>query len=123
MEIYESGEDYLEVIYSLKNNRANVRAVDIVEERNFSKSSVSKAMNLLKNKGFITISETGNIDFTLKGLKCAEEITCRHRVLLNFLVELGVPHEIAQKDACRLEHDMSYETFEAIKKLAQEYKK
>lgn len=121
MEIYQSGEDYLEVILSLKKLKGNVRAVDIVEERKFSKSSVSKAVNLLKNGGFILISDNGNIEFTQMGLARAEEITQRHDVLSLFLIKLGVTKSVAEQDACKLEHDMSKETFAAIKKLAEGY--
>lgn len=115
MQIYESGENYLETIYILKQNKANVRAVDIIEELGYSKSSVSRAVNLLKDKGYITISDKGFIDFTEKGNVYVKNLYERHKVLTKAFLLLGVDEKIAEKDACRIEHIISQQTFYKIK--------
>lgn len=116
MDIHKSGEDYLEVILFLKEKKGAVRSVDIVEERGFSKSSVSRAVNILKDRGFIEIEQSGEINFTNDGFARAKEIAMRHKLLSEFLIKLGVDKKIAEEDACKIEHDISVETFEAIKK-------
>jgi len=118
MKIHESGENYLETILMLKQKKGNVRSVDIVNELNYSKSSVSRAVNILKDEGYINIdSNTGIITFTEKGTIRAEEIYQRHNILSDFLIRLGIDNETAEKDACRMEHVISAETFTAIKKF------
>lgn len=117
MKIYESGENYLETILILKKTKGNVRSVDIVEALGYSKSSVSRAVNILKDKGLITIDDNGIIDFTEKGLKHTQEIFERHNILTEFFINLGVAKEIAEEDACRIEHVISNESLEAIKNL------
>lgn len=115
MEIQESGEMYLETILLLKRKKSNIRSIDIVEELDYSKSSVSRAVNILKRNGFITIDNKGSIEFTDKGLQKAKTIYERHIVLSKYLIRLGVDKEIAEEDACRIEHVISDESFEAIK--------
>lgn len=111
----ESVEDYLETILSLQKKIGNVRSIDIVKEMNFSKPSVSVAMKNLREKGFITTSDEGYIVLTETGRKQAESVLEKHTVLSGWLMSLGVAEEIALEDACRMEHDISEESFSAIK--------
>ena len=111
----ESIEDYLETILSLQQKLGQVRSIDIANEMNFSKPSVSVAMKNLREKGFITIDDGGHIFLTESGKKQAEDVLEKHTILTDWLISLGVDKEIAQEDACRMEHDMSEETFLALK--------
>ncbi len=111
----ESIEDYLETILSLQKKLGQVRSIDIANEMNFSKPSVSVAMKNLREKGFITMDEAGHILLTENGKKQAEDVLEKHTILTDWLINLGVDKEIAQEDACRMEHDMSEETFIALK--------
>lgn len=111
----ESVEDYLETILSLQKKLGQVRSIDIANEMNFSKPSVSVAMKNLREKEYITINENGHILLTPSGKKQAEDVLEKHTILTDWLISLGVDKEIAQKDACRMEHDMSEETFVALK--------
>ena len=121
--IYESGEDYLETILILKKRNGNVRSIDIAREMDLSKPSVSRAMGILKNKGFITVGDDGEILLTDDGKKIAKSIYERHRVLTEALVMLGVDEETAAADACRIEHDISDKSFNKIKKHVKDSKK
>ena len=112
----ESIEDYLETILTLQKKLGQVRSIDIANEMNFSKPSVSVAMKNLREKGFITIDEGGHILLTAEGQRQATDVLEKHTIITNWLVSLGVNKETAQEDACRLEHDMSEETFMALKK-------
>lgn len=112
----ESIEDYLETILTLQKKLGQVRSIDIANEMNFSKPSVSVAMKNLREKGFITIDEGGHILLTDEGQRQATDVLEKHTIITNWLVSLGVNQETAQEDACRLEHDMSEETFMALKK-------
>lgn len=112
----ESIEDYLETILTLQKKLGQVRSIDIANEMNFSKPSVSVAMKNLREKGFITIDEGGHILLTDEGQRQATVVLEKHTIITNWLVSLGVNQETAQEDACRLEHDMSEETFMALKK-------
>ncbi len=116
MNIYESGEDYLEAILVLKNRLGLVRSIDIVNELGYSKPSVSVAMKKLRESGYIEMDESGHITLCEKGLDIAKKVNQRHEVLTDFLIHLGVSTEIARADACRLEHDLSDESFLKIKK-------
>ncbi|MCR5185452.1 MAG: metal-dependent transcriptional regulator [Bacilli bacterium] len=116
MKILESGEDYLERILFLQEKNGNVRSIDIATDMNFSKPSVSVAMKKLKENGYILIDDNGYITLTPKGDEIAKRISERHIVLTEVLKSMGVDEEIAKKDACKIEHDLSDETFEAIKK-------
>lgn len=111
----ESVEDYLETILSLQKKIGNVRSIDIVKEMNFSKPSVSVAMKNLREKGFITTSDEGYIVLTETGRKQAESVLEKHTILSGWLMSLGVAEEIALEDACRMEHDISEESFSVIK--------
>ena len=112
----ESSENYLETILVLSKKLPVVRAVDISHELGFKKSSVSIAMKNLREKQHITVTDAGYIYLTESGKKIAEMIYERHQLLSRWLMQLGVPEEIALEDACKLEHVISKESFDAIKK-------
>lgn len=114
MKIQESGENYLEMIYVLSNETGYVRSVDIAHALSFSKPSVSRAMSILKKAGHIKMDSEGQIELTSSGRRIAESVYNRHRLLTDYLVALGVDHETAAADACRMEHVISQETFEKI---------
>ena len=116
MNINESAENYLETILILSKEKPVVRSVDIAEELGFKKSSVSVAMKNLRTKEYITVTKEGFIYLTESGKEIAEMIYERHELLSNWLVKLGVDKEIAAEDACRIEHVISKESFDAIKK-------
>lgn len=112
----ESQEDYLETILLLQNRMGQVRSIDIANEMNFTKPSVSIAMKNLREKNYITMAENGYITLTETGRKRAESVLERHTILSDLLISIGVSKETALADACRIEHDLSEESFEAIKK-------
>ena len=112
----ESLEDYLETILMLKNSRGQVRSIDIANEMNFTKPSVSVAMKNLREKGYITMDNTGYITLTDAGRQRAEDVLERHTILAEILMHIGVSKETALADACKVEHDLSEESFEAIKR-------
>lgn len=113
----ESREDYLEAILILSQSIKNVRSIDIANEMGFSKPSVSIAMKKLKETNLITMDSNGFIYLTKEGKKIAEEIYSRHLSITKFLIKLGVNEKIAKKDACLIEHDISKQTFDAIKRF------
>lgn len=115
MQVLESGEDYLERILVLKERLGVVRSIDIVNDMNYSKPSVSVAMKKLKESGYINIDDKGSITLTPLGEEIANKIYERHVILTKWISSLGVDEETALKDACKIEHDISDETFEAIK--------
>ena len=121
MGIHESGEMYLETIHVLYKKNGHVRSIDVSEHMGYPKPSVSRAMGLLKEGGYITIDKEGFITLTDSGLEVAQKIYERHTILSTLLVALGVSPETAAEDACRIEHAISDESFEAIKKHAQTY--
>ncbi len=112
----ESVEDYLETILILNKRLSFVRSIDIATEMSFSKPSVSVAVKNLKNNGYITVSEDGFITLTEKGQASAEAVYEKHTLLTDWLVHLGVEPDIASADACKMEHDISPTSFQAIKK-------
>ena len=116
MGIHESGEMYLETIHVLSKKNGAVRSIDISEHMGYSKPSVSRAVGLLKNGGYITVDKDGYIHLTETGISVAEKIYERHTVLTQLLISFGVSEEIATEDACRLEHAISDESLEAIKR-------
>ncbi|MBP3729183.1 MAG: metal-dependent transcriptional regulator [Lachnospiraceae bacterium] len=118
--MHESGEMYLETIYRLSQKGGSVRSIDISEEMGFSKPSVSRAVGILKKDGYIQVSAHGAIELTSAGKLIAANIYERHTVLTELLKRIGVPEEIASEDACRVEHYISDETFQAIKKFCQQ---
>ncbi len=121
MQLQESGEMYLETILILSREKPAVRAIDIVEYRQFSKPSVSRALGLLKAGGFVTVEENGHIRLTETGRAVAEKIYTRHTVLTKVLMSLGVPEAVAAADACKMEHVISDETFEALQSHIREH--
>ena len=122
MQIQESGEMYLESIYVLSQRSGQVRSVDVGEYMGYSKPSVSRAVGLLKNGGYILVDADGYITLTPSGLEIARNIYERHTLLTNLLTALGVSPETAAADACKLEHAISDESFEAIKAYVQKQK-
>lgn len=118
MVMYESGENYLETILILKEKQGVVRSVDIARKLNFSKPSVSRAVGILKEDGYLTMEPTGELELTEKGMEKAGAIYERHKLLTEFLQKVaGVTPEIAEEDACRMEHIISDETFKGIKRF------
>ena len=121
MALQESGEMYLETIYVLSQEHPNVRAVDIGEELGYSRPSVSRAMHVLKEEGLVKTDDYGFVKLTEAGNVLAKRIYERHTVLTQVLLDLGVEEKIASEDACRLEHYISDETFDAIKAHVAQY--
>ncbi|MCM1367548.1 MAG: metal-dependent transcriptional regulator [Roseburia sp.] len=119
MKDHESEEMYLETILVLKNTRPAVRSIDIAEKLGYAKSSVSRGVNLLQDRGYITIGDDGFIEFTQKGAEKAGSIYDRHNVLTALFEELGASEELAEINACRIEHVLDDEMFELIKKRVQ----
>ncbi len=119
MHIKESGQMYLETIYILSKDKSIVRAIDVCETMGYSKPSVSRAMGILKNERLISINTSGHITLTNKGREIAESMYERHTLISSFLESIGVDSEIASEDACKIEHCISEESFEAIKKFTE----
>lgn len=120
MSVHESGEMYMEAVLVLKQKSSFVRSIDVAEYLGYSKPSVSRAVGILRRDEYLTIDNDGGITLTEKGQAVAEMIYERHILLTKLLTELGVPAEIAAKDACKIEHDISVESFEAIKRHVAE---
>ena len=116
MAIQESGEMYLETIYLLSKKSKDVHSVDVGEYMGYSKPSVSRAIGLLKQGGYVQMEKDGALTLTDAGRELAEKIYERHTVLTNFLIQLGVDPQIAAEDACKIEHDISDISLDAIKK-------
>jgi len=121
MEIHESAEDYLEKILMLKERRGQVRSIDIVNEMGYTKPSISVAMKHLRENGYLTMDADGYITLTKPGMEIAQRIYTRHKLLTKFLVSLGVTEATAATDACKIEHDISDETFEKLKEYAKQH--
>lgn len=121
MKIHESAEDYLERILILKKENGKVISIDIANSMNYSKPSISRAMKNLRENNYIVVNSLGEIDLTEKGEKIANRIYERHTLLTKYFMSLGVSEDIARSDACKIEHDMSDETFEAIKNHVIKY--
>lgn len=119
MPLQESGEMYLETIYVLSKTGKPVRAVDVGEHMGFSKPSVSRAIGLLRSGGYILVSKEGYITLTDIGREVAMKVYSRHTIITELLVSLGVSRDVAVSDACRIEHCISDESFEAIKKYTE----
>ncbi len=121
MVLQESGEMYLETIHILSKRMSSVRAVDVCEYMGYSKPSISRALGLLKSGGYITVDDGGYIHLTESGEAVAEKMYERHTTLTGFLVRLGVSPETAAEDACKMEHVISDETFDAIKRHGSQH--
>lgn len=119
MHLAESGEMYLETVHVLSKKGGVVRSIDVSEYMGYSKPSVSRAIGLLKNGGYLTMAHDGALELTDAGREVAERIYERHTVLTKFLTLIGVDEEIAAEDACKIEHDISDASFEAIKEHLQ----
>ena len=115
MQLQESAEMYLETIYLLSRRHSSVRSIDVAEHMGYSKPSVSRAVGLLKQGGYVSVDHDGFLTLTPEGIAVAEKIFERHTVLSRLLVRLGVSEAVAAEDACKIEHIVSDETFDAIK--------
>ena len=121
MRLQESGEMYLESIYVLSKAQGTVRSIDISEYMGYSKPSVSRAVNLLKNGGYITMDKDNLISLTESGMEIAQKIFDRHTLIANLLIRLGVSEKTAAEEACKLEHSISDESFEAIRRYMEHH--
>ncbi len=122
MAIYESGEDYLETILILHNTTGFVRSIDVANKLGYSKPSISRAISILKENGYITVEKSGELVLTDLGKEKAEGIYLRHLVIKDFLVSvLGVNEDTANADACKIEHDISEESFTKLKAFLEEH--
>ncbi len=119
MKIQKSSQDYLETMLIMKERHGYIRSIDIAEHLGVTKPSVSYATKRLRENGYITMDKDGLITLTDSGMAIAQSMYDRHRVLTDFFISLGVPEAIAINDACKIEHDLSQETFEAIIRHAQ----
>ena len=123
MKIRKSAEDYLEAMLVMQERHGYIRSIDIAGELNVTKPSVSYATKRLRENGYITMDKEGLITLTKKGLEIAESMYERHRLLTQFFVRLGIDEKIAREDACKIEHDLSEETFQAIKNHVEFFSK
>lgn len=121
MHLQESGEMYLETIYILSKKSSYVRSIDVGDYMGYSKPSVSRAVSILKKGGYVLMDDNGHLTLTDTGLEIAQKIYERHTTLTDFLIRLGVNEKTAAEDACKMEHDISDETFAAMKKHAEKY--
>lgn len=119
MSLYESGEMYLESILMLTKQGKNIRAIDLCEYMGYSKPSVSRALGILKKSGHVEVDTNGHLALTKEGRSVAEKIYERHKILTEFLVSIGVDSEVASDDACKIEHHISDESLNAIKKALE----
>ena len=123
MKIRKSAEDYLEAMLVMQERHGYIRSIDIAAELNVTKPSVSYATKRLRENGYITMDKEGLITLTKKGLEIAESMYERHRLLTQFFVRLGIREDVAREDACKIEHDLSEETFQAIKNHVEFFSK
>ena len=123
MQIHQSAEDYLETILMLNQRMGRVRSIDVVNELGYTKASVSIAMKKLRENGYIAVDGEGNLTLLEPGREIAERIYSRHRLLTHFFMQLGVDEKTATDDACRIEHVISDESFQAIKQYYYQHKK
>lgn len=121
MKIQESAENYLEAILELEEAKGNVRSIDVANHLGFSKPSVSVAMKSFREAGYVTVDGDGNLTLTEKGRAIAEKVYERHNIIAKALMLLGVNEEIALLDSCKIEHDLSEETFQKIKEHLEKY--
>lgn len=121
MKIQKSAEDYLETMMMLHEQRGYIRSVDVAEQLGVTKPSVSYATKRLRENGYITMDNTGAITLTQTGLDIAQRMYTRHKLLKEFLIRLGVDEAVATEDACKIEHDLSEETFQAICRHVEQF--
>ena len=117
MRIKESAENYLETILIIKKEKGNVRSIDIANELGVTKPSVSVAMKSFREEGYITVDENGGIDLTQKGMEIANRVYEKHEIIAKALITIGVSEKTAYEDSCKIEHDISNETFEKLKEF------
>ncbi|MEE1042827.1 MAG: metal-dependent transcriptional regulator [Clostridia bacterium] len=122
MRIKESAENYLETILIIKKEKGFVRSIDIANELGVTKPSVSVAMKSFREEGYITVDEAGGITLTEKGMEIANRVYERHEVIAKALISIGVSEETAYEDSCKIEHDISDETFEKLKEFVEKNK-
>ncbi len=122
MKIQESAENYLERILMLQKSLGKVRAIDIVNDMNFTKASVSVALKNLRENNLVTVSENGSINLTCEGLKIAERVLEKHKTISQFFISIGVSEKQALEDACKIEHDISEESFTKLKEFLNKSK-
>ena len=122
MNIHKSAEDYLEAMLMLKEERGYIRSIDVADKLGVTKPSVSYATKRLRENGYISFDPAGMIVLEPTGLEIAQRMLERHRLLTELLINLGVSPETAREDACKIEHDLSVETFDAIRAHAQKYR-
>ena len=115
MAVHQSGEDYLEAIYALQMGKGNVRSIDVAQHLGYSKPSISRAMSILKADGYVIMEQDGRLILTPEGESIAQEIYTRHTFLTKWLTEIGVTPSVAAEDACRIEHQLSRETFQRLR--------
>lgn len=120
MRIKESAENYLETILILKKKNGNVRSIDIANELEVTKPSVSVAMKSFREEGYITVDENGGIELTEKGMEIANRVYEKHEIIAKALMAIGVSEKTAYEDSCKIEHDISNETFEKLKDFLKE---
>ena len=120
MSLHQSGEDYLEAIYVLREQNGVVHSIDVAQHLGYSKPSVSRAVSLLKGEGYLVMERDGRLELTEQGVEVARSIYERHRFLTHWLMELGVPQDLAEEDACKIEHNISEETFQCLKRHTEE---
>lgn len=123
MSIHESGENYLEQIYMLSLQKEKIRAIDICTAFGFSRPTVSVMLRDLRAEGFVTTADNGGVELTPKGLEIALRMYERHCIIAETLMALGVSREVAQEDACKIEHDISEETFQRLRDHFEQHKK
>ena len=118
MALHQSGEDYLEAILVLREHKGTVRSIDVAQHLGYTKPSISRAMSILRTSGYITTERDGRLELTEEGERVARNIYERHQLLTRWLVHLGVSPAVAEQDACKIEHNISDETFECLKRHA-----
>lgn len=123
MKIKESAENYLEAILMIKNEKGYVRSIDVANELGFSKPSVSVAMKSFREEGYITVDGDGMINLTQKGMDVAASVYERHKVIAKALIALGVSESVAYEDSCKIEHDISEESFARLKEHLEKFGK
>ncbi|MBQ3236424.1 MAG: metal-dependent transcriptional regulator [Oscillospiraceae bacterium] len=116
MSLHQSGEDYLEAIFVLREQHGVVHSIDVAQHLGYSKPSVSRAVSVLKTEGYLTMEKDGRLELTQTGIDVARNIHERHQFLKGWLVRLGVSPETAEEDACKIEHNISDETFQCLKR-------
>ena len=121
MALHQSGEDYLEAILALKQEKGMVRSIDVAQHLGYSKPSISRAVSILKANGYITMEKDGRLELTQKGEAVAHSIYERHRFLTQWLIRLGVSQQTAEEDACKIEHNISEETFQCLKRHTESF--